>query len=305
VPRLPLDVDDLSNLYERGKRKLIRDVHEAYDRIQRSVLDNRGVDVTERDWDNLIILDACRADLFEECCEIEGDMSTVLSRGSHTSVFLQENFTKSYYGDTVYISATPQFEYRGMSGRFFKDVQIWKTGWDDDVRTVRPETMVEVAKREAAEHPDKRLIVHFLQPHYPFIGPTGRKITHRTVRGGGRIEDDREDVWTLLSQGEIDEQVVWQAYRENLELTLPHVEELIDAVEGKSVITSDHGNSFGEWFVYGHPARTYLKNLVYVPWLEVSCGGRRSITTEPPYRELGQQSDANSVEQKLADLGYK
>ena len=66
--------------------------------------------ILDEDWDNLIILDACRYDFFKEEIEkrqIDGYLKKVISRGSHTLNFLKENFTEDYYNDIVYITANP------------------------------------------------------------------------------------------------------------------------------------------------------------------------------------------------------
>lgn len=52
-----------------------------------------GVDVFTEDWDNLIILDACRYDMLESA-SIEGTLEHRISRGSNTVEFLFGNFTE-------------------------------------------------------------------------------------------------------------------------------------------------------------------------------------------------------------------
>ena len=47
------------------------------------------------------------------------------------------------------------------------------------------------------------------------------------------------------------------------------MERLLPYLEGKIVISSDHGNCFGEHGVYGHPSGLRYKELVIVPYLEV------------------------------------
>ena len=46
----------------------------------------------KEDWDNLIVLDACRYDMFKEINTIKGNLERGISRGSATSQFLIENF---------------------------------------------------------------------------------------------------------------------------------------------------------------------------------------------------------------------
>lgn len=58
---------------------------------------------------------------------------------------------------------------------------------------------------------------------------------------------------------------------------LPYVEQFVEALGGKTVITSDLGNSFGEFSVYSHFPRTYIPPLVRVLWLELPFEVRKTV----------------------------
>jgi hypothetical protein len=147
-----------------------------------------------------------------------------------------------------------------------------------------------------------------VQPHFPFIGNTGREIQQR-----GFTEEDRhgkksdnnntqhEHIWQRLEQGELDKKIVWKAYRENLELALTEVNRLLANIDGKPVLTSDHGNALGSWRTYGHPCGRYHPSLVIVPWFEPEFDSRRTITEN----ELDQKLDTTAkITERLEDLGY-
>lgn len=191
-----------------------------------------------------------------------------------------------------------------MGEFFYRNVQVWKSDWDDEMRTVLPQDVKQAALEEESRNPHKRLIIHFIQPHYPFIGETGQTIAHRTVRAGGRIEDNQDDIWSRVRKGDVSKEIAWEAYKENLEIVLPYVEELISSLNGKSVVSADHGNAFGEWFVYGHPAKTYLEKLVQVPWLEVESDERKDIIFEQKENTEPDGSVNDSIQNRLSDLGY-
>jgi len=273
----------------------------AYHRFVRG---QSGVSVIDRDWDSLIILDACRYDIFESTAELDGTLQSVVSKGSNTEEFLRRNFSAEAYPETVYVSANPQVQNHGIDHKFADRVRLWETHWDEDLRTVPPKDVVDAALAAHERHPKKRLIVHFVQPHYPFIGPTGRKIEHGTLHGDGVIADKRDgdSVWRQLERGDLDRDRVYQAYVENLELTLPHVETLLDRLNGRAVVTSDHGNALGRWGLYGHPYKRYTTEVVKVPWLVVDGEQRRTI-------EAGEIQDhqemESTVEERLHDLGYR
>ena len=170
----------------RNPRLAVLELNRRYQRQIR----NRGLSIPDADWDTLVILDACRYDIFEQRCSIDGNLSKVTSRGSHTSEFLAENFGDESFPEIVYVSATPQLRAHEPEGNFHAVVPVWEDGWDESLSTVPPAAMAEATQRAHEEYPDKRIISHFLQPHYPFIGEQGRQIEHGTVTGDGVLQHE-------------------------------------------------------------------------------------------------------------------
>jgi hypothetical protein len=66
-----------------------------------------GIDIFEQDWDNLLLLDVCRYDAFEELNGIVEDLRPVTSRVSATPEFLRGNLRGRELHDTVYVTANP------------------------------------------------------------------------------------------------------------------------------------------------------------------------------------------------------
>jgi len=58
-------------------------------------------------------------------------------------------------------------------------------------------------------------------------------------------------------------------YEQNLRLVMEEVTDLVEDLDGKVVITSDHGEAFGEKGVWGHHVETHIPALLEVPWMEV------------------------------------
>ncbi|OYR46160.1 hypothetical protein [Halorubrum sp. Hd13] len=234
--------------------------------------------------------------------------------GSATPEFLERTFAGERRFDTVYVTANPMYRHVGLDGVFHAVVDVWEDRWDEDRRTVWPEAVVEATRAAREAYPNKRVLTHFMQPHYPFLGETGEAIAHSGIEWTKRLveegESSRDDptVWTLASAGELDEETVRTAYDENLELVLPHVEELVGGTEGRTVVTSDHGNLIGERIApldgkrYGYPLQTDVDGLRRVPWLVVEGSARRRIESEPP-RE-NEDIDGSVVRNRLSDLGY-
>jgi hypothetical protein len=274
------------------------------------------VQLMDEDWDNVIILDACRYDLFEQTHTLTGgDLEFRISPGSATPEFLQRNFEDQRYLDTVYVTANPMYQTKGLEDVFYKVVDVWDDHWDDELKTVIPESMVDPTIKAQEDHPNKRIISHFMQPHYPFIGEIanelgrqgGFELTYKRATGKDASRDD-PTVWERLKHGEVSREQVWDAYRENLEITFPHVKSLLRQLDGKSVVTSDHGNLVGEKIfrfgtkLYGHPVGFRCEQLNKVPWMIFESDDRRKITEAESVTRSSSTSE--KVSERLADLGY-
>jgi len=277
---------------------------------------NRGTYVINEEWDNLIILDGCRYDVFSEVSDLDYPLESRISRGASSLEFVEENFTGRQLYDTIYVTANP-FVDKVASDAFHAVVDVWDYGWDSDLHTVTPEKMVEEILKVRSEYPDKHLITHFMQPHHPFIGERGRSIIKgqtgfKNTRKSAKDEprDDHTRVWYhLLQDGEITAKEAWSAYKENLEVTLPHVKQLIEVLPNRTVVTADHGNLFDEPVgplrqrMSGHPTGIHTEALVKVPWL-VSEGPRRKVSSEATASSTS-LNDPAYLEKRLAHLGYR
>jgi len=241
---------------------------------------DEGIVVMDEEWDNLIVLDACRADVFELVADLDefDEYRRVVSQGSHSSEWTKRNFAGRKFGDTVYVSANPHTS-KEASNSFHRIVKMWERDFDDEENTVLAESMVSAAKDAHEEHPDKRLIVHFMQPHGPFVG------------SDTEIPDGDHDAY-------------WQAYRENLEYVLENAMELADALPGTTVMTADHGHvEVGRVLTAmgldSHKPGLRYPGLVEVPWAVLKGDARE--TTE----EATAAAESDSVDARLRQLGYK
>lgn len=272
--------------------------------------------IMDEDWDNLIILDACRYDMFKDINKLQGELDYIYSKGSSTGHFLQENFKGNSYFDTVYVTANPTVNYY-VPHSFFQIIPVWKDGWHEPYQTVLPATMVEFSLQAFRQYTDKRFIFHFMQPHFPFIGEKGREkigdhdgVFSRNLLIGQKVEHT-QTVWQLFKAGILKRETVWDAYVDNLEIVLKAVEKLLETLSGKTVITSDHANLFGEWLwpipikEYGHSGGIYKKSAIKVPWFVVEKGNRRTIKkTTPEVPSEKQDFDEEEYKKKLESLGY-
>jgi len=276
-----------------------------------------GESVMDRDWDNLIILDGCRYDLFDQTIrdfEMSGSLSEFDSLGTSSAEFLRENFQQEEYHDTVYVTANP-FVKTELSESTFRTVEhAWVTAWSESDETVLPEAMVNKTLEMAEEHSDAKVISHFMQPHHPFVGKhqieSDRGYVEARAKVMGEEVPEWEPIWGQLRHDKVTYDDVWTAYESNLEYALEEVERLLKELDGKTVITSDHGNAFGEKTspfgssVYGHAPGVRIPELVKVPWYECNYDMRKDIKVKNPDTGSIEVEEA-TVEERLESLGYK
>jgi hypothetical protein len=261
-----------------------------------------GVDIFEEDWDNLIILDACRYDEFKRMCGISGDLEKKISRGATSSEFIRGNFTGRKLHDVVYVSANAYYaylkneidtevhDYIGLHKKEFREVNN---------QTTHPTVVTEHTIEAAKKYPNKRLLVHYLQPHQPYIGSYGME---RFDHGRGLIDTVKKNNPT--------KEELFRAYRENLNIVLDEVEKLLNQLQGKTVISADHGEMLGERMTpipakeYGHSAGIYTTELLEIPWFVTKSGERKKVTSDPP-QQTETEASHEEIRDQLRALGYR
>lgn len=285
----------------------------------------RTCNFLDEEWDTLLILDACRYDVFSEENRIDGRLESRYSIASNTATWLRRTFLGAELYDTVYVTSNPnglKLENGVWADRpiFFKTVSALDL-WDAEHQTVLPEDVARRTLDAHEEHPDKRIISHFVQPHAPYLGEKAREIHERiddTVAGWNLDRDfldyDFEDVDTVLldvfdrNEYDLDESDLREAYRETLAIALESVESLVDELDGRTVITADHGEMLGEKAVpfgrevFGHPGWLKTDELRRVPWLVRGDGPRRPVTPEEPVETAVEDDDV--IAERLRALGY-
>lgn len=297
-------------------RLFARGLNRAYHRRGGLQSENtNGVDVFSEDWDTLVVLDACRYDMFETVNKIDGNLSAKYSRGSSTTEWLRANVEGRDLSNTVYVTANPQLERHreNWDVTFYETINVWlEEGWDEETGTVLADTMTEAAVEAFKRFPHKRLVIHYMQPHYPFVSAdTAFDKEHLDAINGDGVSPARENVWNQMFKNDLSiaYEELWSMYVENLEYVLEPVKDLLDVIPGKTVITSDHGNYVGEraWPIpiqeYGHPRGLYDDVVIRVPWLEYESGNRREIKEET-IEESTIDVDSETVANRLRHLGY-
>jgi len=209
--------------------------------------------------------------MFETNHALPGTLESRLSRGSSTVEFLRGNFHSRDLLDTVYVTANPKLhEHRDdIDTRLHAVRDVWRDGWDETHNTVLPEQTTAAAVDAAAAFPTKRSVVHYIQPHYPFLAGGNPFDSEQAF-----LRPDEPGSWHQVMTGElsVSRERVWDAYVATLDRALTAVEDLLSEIKGKTVVTADHGNMVGERArpvpvrEWGHPTGVYTSELVRVPW---------------------------------------
>ncbi|MFB6199963.1 MAG: hypothetical protein ABEJ83_03725 [Candidatus Nanohaloarchaea archaeon] len=103
-----------------------------------------------------------------------------------------------------------------------------------------------------------------MQPHAPYIG---FDVEHFGFSQGKGDIGAAEAVWSKVKEGELSLRELREGYKNNLDTAKEYVEKLNKELEGKTIITADHGDFLGENGLFGHDFEgSNAKILRKVPW---------------------------------------
>jgi len=262
--------------------------------------------VWEREWDVLVILDACRWASFRRCYGEADWLETVepmAAAGSASPEFMDRTFDESYadvLADTAYVTGNPYSENHVDGDLLGLLDEVWRDTWDEDLGTIRPEPLTSRAVAHHRTGGYDRLVVHYMQPHWPYVtDPVMYGFDPAVVTGDGSTDNP----FDLQNRGELSRADHLRRYEANLEYVVEHVREtLLNAVDADTVaITADHATLLGEYGLYKHPAGVPLPVLRRVPWATTTAEDDGSY--EPTPVADNRRPDVDR-EQQLRDLGY-
>lgn len=265
-------------------KEIVRNLWRLSLQFSSKYVPQRRSSILDEEWDWLIIIDACRYDDFiASGNHLHFSSSNIRNHWSNASCTLEwmlKNFSEK--NDVIYFSANPKvsktvFEKYMNFSPFEMIIPIWKYEWDKQLNTVLPSSVNEVVMDHIDDFRYNRKIVHYIQPHHPFLAlPILDKMDEDNIEYGNVLTKLRRyittydcGVWKLLREHTITKEAARDAYRKNIGIVMKHVNQLLPHLNGKVVITSDHGNLFGEYFLYAHPYGIPFKKLREVPWIEV------------------------------------
>lgn len=283
-----------------------------------------GTNVFERDWDVLIVLDACRVDALEEVkndYEFINSIDSIYSVGSTSSEWISKTFTETHREEmknTSYITGNPYAELllkeqqsppATETNSISMPVPICSPEWDtlaeedlhelnvtrqiaeDDRGWIKPRPITEQAIHANRNTEADKLVVHYMQPHRPYIGEDiPNKVQGTNITG-------------KLINNELSKDQVWGSYISTLHFILDEVELLLQNIDAENVvITADHGEGFGEHGSYGHDFGWPHPVEKKVPWVETTAFDKEEYAVDGESNRNDEES--TTVEERLSNLGY-
>lgn len=236
------------------------------------------VDIMNENKFLIIILDACRPDSFRRWISenrpiLLENLKVVKSEGTRTPHWFMKTFSENKL-DLTYISGNPYINSAGITpvGKIAKKVftnivDAWKK-WDNKEDTCMPLTVNEFSENYLHE---PRLIIHYMQPHQPYVGKKRipRYLYDKELFHSMEESEDRPSILMIHRRNlnKQDSLIIRDAYESNVDLVCSHAFNLIDKFKGTIIVTADHSEMMGEngvWFhSSGHP------KLHIVPWLKI------------------------------------
>jgi hypothetical protein len=128
--------------------------------------------------------------------------------------------------------------------------------------------MFEISIKRIKKFKQKKIILWYMQPHHPFL--INEKTTFMNQKRNQDFKGKNIYVWKALRRDEISIEEAYNAYKINLKITLEYIKKLLDYLKGKIIITSDHGNCFGEFGLFSHPPKIHIPPLIDIPYLEIN-----------------------------------
>jgi hypothetical protein len=185
---------------------------------------------------------------------------------------------------------------------FYKVYDAWLSAWNWHIGTSLPDDVAEVAINALNECPGRKTIIHFMQPHFPYRKAPCLS-TYSDLRGTRKnrklgvlaerllrtlisflplnVSSSRTTYWQIKKILRLDfledlNEFYWREYivsdlrrfyRDNLEWVLEPVARIAEQFSDlRIVVTSDHGEAFGENGEFFHTYKTKNPVVRYVPF---------------------------------------
>lgn len=237
----------------------------------------------EVEWDLLLVLDACRFDIW---ADMIGEGSPVWSAGSCSRDWIRAMHQHFDLSDTVCVTANPEVTRWSADFLYHERDDLWERKWQyvNGVGTVTPEDVTKAVEAKLVVGPDRPVYAHYVQPHgpYPKVDPPIPVMRNNPEANEVHTDvEDHPDEVVMNPTDLLDDPDSWltvedliAGYRANLEWVWEAIQPLLER-DLTVVVTSDHGEILGEerdlgngiTTRYGHPCRSDGPLVRLVPWV--------------------------------------
>lgn len=192
----------------------------------------------------IVILDACRYDVFRKVNTIPGNLIKARSPSTETKDWIRKvsPLLENYH----IISAHPWW-YKLSKESGIKQHHVWKDDSNvNDLNVVEPHTILD----KADELSNLNKLIHMVQPHLPYIRGEGKEFVQKNRQGdffSGAHFTTRINNGKILCEWED----LFDYYEENVKVALRNVSKRREELT-PLVVTADHGELIGEMNRYGH-----------------------------------------------------
>lgn len=246
--------------------------------------------IEKYDWDILIILDACRYDIFSKIIfhsdnilskYIADYIGKIGFKMIFTGVSDTVNWLFKYWSDfydLTYISGNPYInnfgigKYSGKAHFSYVD-DAWDYAFKRRTGRISPEKITKTAIKLISYAEFEKFIIHYMQPHSPYIFKD-KKITFTDIFNilpkkfknslllfhkfyNKALRNNNFPFELLLTENQYSKlytiKEIYDAYTENLVSVIKPIYNLVSSFpEKRIIVTSDHAEYLGEYGRFGH-----------------------------------------------------
>lgn len=259
--------------------------------------------IWEFEWDLLIVLDSCRYDWMKVVApeyDFIDSVDHIWSVGGHSKEWLEETFSKGpldQIRNTAYVSANPFTEnVSGLPFAYLDNLNKLDYGVNSPVAPAHVVTdrAVDAGRSRSFD----QQIVHYMQPHKPFLEREGGRRSVRMIERTTGI-----DIYHSYFTGYRTKSDLRDGYINNLRYVLEEVKVLLSNFDaGRVIITADHGHALGERFLWDHRPGIQHPVIRQVPWIKTTAEDAGGL--EPNKYETTSRSE-KEIQDRLEALGYR
>ena len=151
------------------------------EKIGKYIIGRRLVDPIKCKWDILIMIDGCRYDKFKKYYRnilgVSG-LKKAITCAVDTIGWFNLLFKNREDKDMQTIICINSFIILPLvidPSKFYMLINVWKEAYDHNTGIIDPVKFTNIAIKHMHKHPDKRFLIRYEQPHFPFISLGGDK----------------------------------------------------------------------------------------------------------------------------------